>query len=229
MLGSKAMTNPDNVLKSRDITLLTNVYLVKAVFSSSHVWIWEMNHKEGWVPKQWCFRTVVLEKTLESSLDCKEIKPVNPIGNQSWIFIRRTDSEAPILWPSDVKNQLTGKDWGQEKGTTEAEMVGWHHRLNADEFEEQTPGQGSLACCSPCGRSQTQLSNWTAIIKKKNKTKLVFTFTALAFMRSHLTRESLRLSALTRRTTFHLWKAPGAPVRFSSSRHLLGADCIWGE
>ena len=113
-------------------------------FSSSHVWMWEVDYKESWVPKNWCFWTVVLEKTLESPLDCKEIQPVHPKGNQFWIFIGRTDAEAeiPILWPPDVKNWLiwkdpdAGKDWRWEKkGTTEDEIVGWHHRLNGHEFE----------------------------------------------------------------------------------------------
>ena len=112
-------------------------------FSSSHVWMWELDYKESWVLKNWCFWTVVLEKTLESPLDCK-IKPVNPKGNQSWIFIERTDAEAetPTLWPLDVKNWLiwkepdAGKDWRQkEEGTTEDEMVGWQHRLSGHEFE----------------------------------------------------------------------------------------------
>ena len=113
-------------------------------FSSSHVWMWELKHKESWGLKNWWFWTVVLEKTLESPLDCKEIQPVHPKGNQSWIFIGRTDTEAeaPILWPPDVKNWLigkdpnAGKDWRQEeKGTTEDEMVGWHHRRDGHEFE----------------------------------------------------------------------------------------------
>ena len=112
-------------------------------FSSSHVWIWELDYKESWEPKNWCFWTVVLQKTLESPLDSKEIQPVNPKGNQSWIFIRRTDTEGetPILWPSDAKNRLIGKDpdagqdWRWEEGMTEYEMVGWHHRLNGHEFE----------------------------------------------------------------------------------------------
>ena len=101
LLGRKAMTNLDSILKSRDVTLPTNVCIVKAtVFFSSHVWMWELYGKEGWVPKNWCFWTVVLEKALESPLDCKEIKPVNPTGNQSWLFIGRTDAEAetPIFW-----------------------------------------------------------------------------------------------------------------------------------
>ena len=116
-------------------------------FSSSHVWMWELNYKEGWAPKNWCFWTVVLEKTLESHLDCKEIQPVHPKGDQSWVFIGRADVEAEtlILWPPDVKNWLiwkdsdAGKDWRQEeKGTTEDEMIGWYHRLNGHEFEQRS-------------------------------------------------------------------------------------------
>ena len=115
--------------------------------------------KESWALKNWCFWTVVLEKTLENPLDCKEIQPVHPVGNHSWIFIGRTDAEAPITWPPDAKNWLigkdpdTGKDWRQEeKGTTEDEMVGWHHRLDGNNFEQALGvgnGQGSLAYCSP--------------------------------------------------------------------------------
>ena len=113
-------------------------------FSSSHIWIWELDYKESWDLKDWCFWTVLLEKTLESPLDCKEIRPVHPNGNQSWILIGRTDveSETPILWPPDEKNWLIwkdpddGKDWRQEeKGKTEDKMVGWHHQLNGHEFE----------------------------------------------------------------------------------------------
>ena len=112
-------------------------------FSSSHVWMWELDYKESWVPKRWCFWTVVLEKTLESPLDCKEIPLVHPKGNQSWMFIGRTDAEAetPIIWPPDVKNWLSGKgpdagkDWRRDKGTTEDEMVLWHHWLDGHEFE----------------------------------------------------------------------------------------------
>ena len=127
LLGRKAMTNLDKILKSRDITLLTKVYLVKGmVFSSSHVWMWELDNKESWMLKNWCFWTVVLEKTLGNPLDSKEIKPVNPKGNQSRIFIGRIDdeAEAPILLLPDVKDWLirkyadTGKDWRQKnKGT----------------------------------------------------------------------------------------------------------------
>ena len=108
-LGRKAMTNLDSILKSRDITLPSKVHLVRAmVFSSCHVWMWELDYKEGWMLKNWCFWTVVLEKTLESPLDCREIQPANPKGSQSWIFIGRTDAEAetPVLWPPDAKNWL---------------------------------------------------------------------------------------------------------------------------
>ena len=129
------MTILDNILKSRDITLPRSVCQGYG-FSSNHVWMWKSDCKESWAPKNWCFWTVVLEKTLESPLDCKEIQPVHPKENQPWIFVGRTDAEAPILWPPDTKNWLTGKhpdagkDWRQEeKGTTEDEMIGWHHRL----------------------------------------------------------------------------------------------------
>ena len=137
--------------------------------------MWELNYKENWLPKNWCFWTVVLEKTLESPLDCKEIQPVYPKGDQSWVFIGRTDAEAeaPILWPPDAKSWLIGKDhdaekdwkW-EEKGKTEDEMVGWHHQLNGHEFG-WTPGvgdgQGVLACCSPWGHKEfdmTERLNW---------------------------------------------------------------------
>ena len=138
----------------------------------------ELDCEENWAPKNWCFWTLVLEKALKSPLDCKEIQPVHPKGNQSWIFIGKTDAEAetPILWPPDVKNWLIGKDpdagkkwrW-EEKGTTEDEMVGWHHRLNGHGFE-QAPGagvgQGSLACYCPWGRKEldtTEQLNWTEV------------------------------------------------------------------
>ena len=149
----------------------TKVHLVKTGFCNNHVWIWELHHKESWAPKNWCFWTMMLDKTLENHLDSKEIKPVNPKGNQSWILIGRTDAkaEAPILWPPDMKNWLigkgpdAGKDWRQEeKGMTEDGIVGWHHWLNGHEFE-QAPGvgdgQGSLACCSPGGHKESKLSD----------------------------------------------------------------------
>ena len=121
LLGRKVMTNLDSILKSRDITLPTKTHSQSYGFSSSHVQMWELDHKESWVPKNWCFWNVVLEKSIESPLDCKEIKPVNPKGNQPWIFIGRSyaEAEALIHWPPDTKSWLTakdpnaGKDWGQ--------------------------------------------------------------------------------------------------------------------
>ena len=120
--------------------------------------MWELDYKESWQLKNWCFWTVVLEKTLESPLDCKEIQPVHPKGKQSWVFFGRTDGEAPILWPPDAKNWLLGKDPNagkdrrqEEKGTSEDEIVEWHHWLYGHEFEQApgvVDGQGSLACCS---------------------------------------------------------------------------------
>ena len=178
LLRKKAMTNLDSILKSRDITLPTKVCPVKAmVFSSSHVWMCELDHKESWAPKDWCFWIVVMEKTLESSLDCKEIQPVNPKGNQSWIFIGRTGAEAEILtfWPPDVKNWLigkdpdVGKDWRQEKGTTEDEIVGCHYQLDGHEFE-QAPGfgdgQGLLQSTGlqRVGHNWATKLNWLAIL-----------------------------------------------------------------
>ena len=164
------MTNLDSILKSRDITLLTNVCVAKADFSSSHVWMWELNHKECWVLKNWCFWTMVLEKTLDSPLDCKEIQPVHPKGNQSWIFIGRKDAEAetPILWPPDAKcwpigkDPDAGKDWRQVvKGTTEDEMVGWNHWLNRHECDQAALDgvrRGSLTCCSPWGHKESDMT-----------------------------------------------------------------------
>ena len=141
-------------------------------FSSSHVWMWESDYKESWVLKNWCFWTGVLENTFENPLDCQKIQPVNPKGNQSWIFIGRTNAEAeiPILWLPDAKNWLirkdpdAGKDWRQEeKGMTEDEMVGWHHWLDGHEFE-QAPGvgdgQGSLVCCSPWCHKESDTIEW---------------------------------------------------------------------
>ena len=183
LLGREAVTNLDSVLRSRDLTLPAKICMVKAmVFSSRHAWVWELDHKEGWAPKNWCFWTVVLEKTLESHLDYKDIQPVHSKGDQSWAFIGRTDVEAetPILWPPDGKSWLiwkdpdAGKDWGQEeKGTTEKQMVGRHHRLNGHEFG-WTPGvgdeQGDLACCSSWGPKKsdtTEPLNWTEYLQCK--------------------------------------------------------------
>ena len=139
LFGRKAMINLDSTLKSRHNFANKGPFSQRYGFSSSHVWMWELGYKVSWAPKNWCFWNVVLEKTLESPLDCEEIQSVHPKGNQSWMFIGRTDAEAetPILRPPDVKNWLiwkdpdAGRDWGQEeKGTTEDEMAGWHHWLN---------------------------------------------------------------------------------------------------
>ena len=138
--------------------------------------MWESDHKEGWTLKNWCFWTVVLEKTLESSLDFKEIRPVNPKGNQSWIFTEWTDAEAeaPIIWPPDAKSQLirkdpdAGKDWRQEeKETTEDEIVGWLHWLNGHEFEQLLEmgkdREAWRAAVPGVAKSQTRLSDWTEL------------------------------------------------------------------
>ena len=139
-------------------------------FSSSHVWMWVLDYKENWRPKNWCFWNVVLEKTHESSLDCKEIQPVHPEWDKSWVFTGRTDAEAPILWSPDAKSWLigkdpdAGKDWGQEeKRTTEDEMGGWHHRLDGYEFEQALgvgDGQGGLVCCSPWRCKESDITEW---------------------------------------------------------------------
>ena len=168
------MTNLDSILKSRDITSPTKVLLVKA----SHVWMWELDYKESWAPNNLCFSTVVLEKTLESHLGCKEIQPVHPKGDQFWVFIGKTDVkvETPILWPPDVKNWLigrdpeAGKDWRWEEKGSDRGWDGWIASptrwtwvwviLGVGE------GQGSLACCSPWGCKESDLTerlNWTEL------------------------------------------------------------------
>ena len=153
-------------------------------FSSSHVWMWELDYKESWALKNWCFWTVVLEKTLESPLDCKKIQPVHSKGDQSWAFIGSTDVEAetPIIWPPHVKSWFigrdpdAGRDWGQEeKGTTEDEMVGWYHRHNGHGFGwtlRVGDGQGGLAYCSSWGRKKSDMTeqpNWTELKFTKNQ------------------------------------------------------------
>ena len=190
-LGRKAITNLDTILENRNITNKGPSSQTYG-FSSSHVWMWKLHCKESWVPKNWCFWTVVLEKTLESPLDCKEIQPVHP-KDQSWIFIGRTDAEAktPILWPPDAKNGLIWKDpdagkywrW-EEKGATEDEMVAWHHQLNGHEFE-QTPGvgdgQGGLMWNSPSGHKEldtTECLNWTELEWKTSSQMHVRMFAA---------------------------------------------------
>ena len=157
------MTNLETVLKSRDFAN-KGPYSQSYGFSSSHIWMWELDHKEGWALKNWCFWPVVLEKTLESTLDCKEIQPVRPKGNQSWIFIRRTDAEAeaPILWWPDAKSQLIGKvsPWCWERLRAEGEGGdrGWDGWMASSTQwmwvwanSEDSEGQGSLVSCSPRG------------------------------------------------------------------------------
>jgi len=187
LLGRKVMTNLDGILKSRDITLPTKVRLVKAVVSLVVMYGWELDYKESWSLKNGCFWTLLLEKTLESPLDCKEFQPVHPKWDQSWVFIGRTDVEAetPILWLPDVKSWLigkdpdAGKDWRQEEnGTTEDEMVRWHHWLNELGFG-WTPGvgdeQGGLVCCGSWGRKvsdMTERLTWDSILKSRDITLL---------------------------------------------------------
>ena len=167
-----------HIKKQRHYFANKGLYSQSYGFSSSHVWTWELDHEEDWVLKNWCFWTVVLEKTLESTLDSKEIQPVHSEGDQSWIFIGRTDAEAPIFQVIIISNESqlirkhpdTGKDWRQEKrGMTEDEMVGWHHWLNEHECEQvlrDAEGQGSLVCCSPWGRKESDLTEWLHNNKK---------------------------------------------------------------
>ena len=142
-LGRKAMTNLD-IKKQRHYFINKGLSSQSCGISSNHVWMWELDHKDSWALKNWCFWTAVLKKTLESPLDCKEIQPVHPKGHQSWIFIWRTDAEAeaPVLWPPNAKNWLPGKDpdarkdwWQEEKQTAENEMVEWHHHLDGHEVK----------------------------------------------------------------------------------------------
>ena len=174
LLGRKAMINADKVLRSRDRFADKGPSSQSYGFSSSHVWMWELDHEEGWVPMNWYFWIVVLEKALESPLDCKEIKAVHPKGNKSWIFIGRTDAEAeaPILWPPDGKNRPIGKDPDagkderqEEKGTIEDEMVGWHHLLmemSVSKLQEiEKNREVWRAADHGVAKSWTWLSNWT--------------------------------------------------------------------
>ena len=178
LFGRKAMTKLDSILKSTHYFVNKGPSSQGYGFSSSHVWMWELDYKEGWVLKNWCFWPVMSEKTLESPLDCKEIQPVHPKGDQSCVFTGRTDVEAetPILRPPDAKSWLiwkdpdAGKDAGQEeKGTTEDEMVGWHHWLNGHGFGWTLgvgDGQAGLVCSGSWGRKEsdtTKRLNWNEL------------------------------------------------------------------
>ena len=176
LLGRKVMTSLDSILKSKDITLPTKVYLVKAmVFFSSHVWMWELDYKEIWAPKNWCFWIVMLEKTLESPLDCKEIQPVHPKGDQSWVFIGRSDVEAetPVFWPPDAKSWLiwkdpdTGKDWGRRRRGQQ--RMRWLDGItdsvdmSMSTFQEIVKDRESR-----CAEVNGAAKSWTGLLKNNN-------------------------------------------------------------
>ena len=171
-LGRKVMTNLDSILKHRDYFANKGLSSQGYGFSSGHVWMRQLDCEEIWVPKYWCFWTVVLQKTLASPLDCKEIQPVHSKGDQSWLFFGRTDAkaESPVLWPPHVKSWLiwkdsdAGRDWGQEeKGMAQDEMAGWHHWLDGHESEWTLgvgDGQGGLVSCNTWGRKESDTTEW---------------------------------------------------------------------
>ena len=214
-------------------------------FSSSHVWMWELDYKEGWAPKNWCFWAVVLEKTLESPVDFKEIQPVHPKGDKSLVFFGRTDAEAetPILWPAGVKNWLiwedpeAGKDWTRnEKGSTKDEMVRWHHWLNGHEFESTQgvdDGQGGLACCSPWGHRvrhgwATEL-DWTEsreVFVDIFKKIFFFLFFTLSQRPSGLSWESSTKNFEGRRDCWKLYKLLNKLVQVMCSSNQVCLSCF---
>ena len=173
LLGRKAMANLDSILKNRDITLPAKVYLVKAMaFFVSHVWMWELDHKESWLSKNWCFWTVVLEKTLESPMYCKEIQPVHPKGNQAWTFTGRTDAEAeaPVLWSPWREGLIHWKRpwcWERLRAGGEEDNRGWDGWMASPTRWTWVwaalgvgDGQGSLVCCSPRGCKELDTAEW---------------------------------------------------------------------
>ena len=178
LLGRKVMTNRQHIQKQRHYFANKGSSSQGYGFTCGHIWMWDLDCEESWALKNWCFWTVVLEKTLESPLDCKEIQPVHSKGDQPWVFFGRNDAKAetPVLWPPHAKSWLIGKDsdagrgWGQEeKGTTENEMAGWHHQLDGCESEWTSgvgDGQGGLVCCDSWGRTEsdtTERLNWTEL------------------------------------------------------------------
>ena len=187
------MTNLDSILKSRDITG-KGLSSLSYGFSSSHVWVSQLDHKESWTLKNWCFWTVVLEKTLENPLDSKEIKPVNPKGNQSWIFIGRTDAEPPILWSPDVKSWLkkdpdAGKDWRQEeKGTTEMRWLnGITKSMDMSFSKLQMVKDWDLACCSPWSCKESDMY-WVTEQQKQQIVFLLCNFSAYIILTLIITK-----------------------------------------
>ena len=176
LLGRKAMRNLNSILKNREITLPIKVYLVKTMVFPVVMYGCELDHKEGWASKNWCFRTVVLEKTLESPLDSQKIKPVNLKGNQSWIFIGRTDAEAPIHWLPDVKSWHIGKDpdAGKIEGRRRSRMRGWETQWTWVWASSVPEGQGNLVCCNPgVTESQPWLSDWTTKHASKQEYRIL--------------------------------------------------------